>query len=126
MSRRGRGSRSCFSMATQPGLISGVTSFRMSAISGVALRLISSAWASPDPHPPVRTASEITQPVSMLGSTHSVSADVVLVVHDWGSALGLHRASRYPQQVSGIAYMEAIVQPRYWADFPNGRDRAFR
>jgi haloalkane dehalogenase len=58
--------------------------------------------------------------------TLGLSSDVVLVVHDWGSALGLHRASRYPQQVSGIAYMEAIVQPRYWADFPNGRDRAFR
>src|SRR5262245_65221263 len=41
-----------------------------------------------------------------------LSSDVVLVVHDWGSALGFHRASRYPQQVSGIAYMEAIVQPR--------------
>jgi haloalkane dehalogenase len=52
--------------------------------------------------------------------------DVVLVVHDWGSALGFHRASRYPQQVAGIAYMEAIVQPRCWADFPDGRDRAFR
>jgi haloalkane dehalogenase len=32
----------------------------------------------------------------------------------------------YPQQVSGIAYMEAIVQPRCWADFPDGRDRPFR
>jgi haloalkane dehalogenase len=51
---------------------------------------------------------------------------VLLVVHDWGSALGFHRASRYPQQVSGIAYMEAIVQPRCWADFPDGRDLAFR
>jgi haloalkane dehalogenase len=58
--------------------------------------------------------------------TLGLSSDVVLVVHDWGSALGFHRASRYPQQVSGIAYMEAIVQPRRWADFPDGRDRAFR
>ena len=55
-----------------------------------------------------------------------LSSDVVLVVHDWGSALGFHRASRYPEQISGIAYMEAIVQPRCWADFPDGRDRAFR
>lgn len=58
--------------------------------------------------------------------TLGLGSDVVLVVHDWGSALGFHRASRYPQQVSGIAYMEAIVQPRRWADFPDGRDRAFR
>jgi haloalkane dehalogenase len=58
--------------------------------------------------------------------TLGLSSDVLLVVHDWGSALGFHRASRYPQQVSGIAYMEAIVQPRCWADFPDGRDLAFR
>ena len=55
-----------------------------------------------------------------------LSTDVVFVVHDWGSALGFHRASRFPEQVSGIAYMEAIVQPRRWTDFPEGRDRAFR
>ena len=73
-SRPGKGSRSCFSMATQPGLISGVTSFRISVISAVALRLISSAWANPALHPPVHTALRITQPVSTPGSTNSVSA----------------------------------------------------
>jgi len=58
--------------------------------------------------------------------TLGLNSDVVLVLHDWGSALGFHRASRFPEQVSGIAYMEAIVQPRRWADFPDGRDRVFR
>jgi haloalkane dehalogenase len=52
--------------------------------------------------------------------------DVTLVLHDWGSALGFHRAFRYPTHVRGIAYMEAIVQPRRWADFPPGRDELFR
>ncbi|HEV8393335.1 MAG TPA: haloalkane dehalogenase [Vicinamibacterales bacterium] len=51
---------------------------------------------------------------------------VVLVVHDWGSALGFHWASRHPERVQGIAYMEAIVQPRRWDDFPAGRDAMFR
>jgi len=51
---------------------------------------------------------------------------VTLVLHDWGSALGFHRAQRHPEQIRGIAYMEAIVQPRRWADFPNGRDKMFR
>ena len=51
---------------------------------------------------------------------------VTLVVHDWGSALGFYRASRYPEQIRAIAYMEAIVQPRLWADFPDGRDKIFR
>jgi haloalkane dehalogenase len=28
--------------------------------------------------------------------------------------------------VAGVVYMEAIVAPRRWADFPEGRDRLFR
>jgi haloalkane dehalogenase len=51
---------------------------------------------------------------------------VVLVVHDWGSALGFDWARRHPDRVEAIAYMEAIVQPRRWEDFPNGRDAMFR
>lgn len=52
--------------------------------------------------------------------------NVVLVLHDWGSALGFHWAFRHPHQIQAIAYMEAIVQPRRWDDFPNGRDAMFR
>jgi haloalkane dehalogenase len=55
-----------------------------------------------------------------------LTRNVVLVLHDWGSALGFHRASRYPTQIQAIAYMEAIVQPRRWEDFPHGRDAMFR
>jgi haloalkane dehalogenase len=51
---------------------------------------------------------------------------VTLVVHDWGSALGFFWAMRNQDRVRGIAYMEAIVQPRLWADFAAGRDRMFR
>jgi haloalkane dehalogenase len=56
----------------------------------------------------------------------SLTADVTLVVHDWGSALGFHWASRHPDRVKAIAYMEAIVQPLRWADFPPPRDERFR
>jgi len=52
--------------------------------------------------------------------------NVTLVLHDWGSALGFSWAHRHQDRVRGIAYMEAIVQPRLWTDFPNGRDQAFR
>lgn len=52
--------------------------------------------------------------------------NVILVVHDWGSALGFHWARRHPDRVQGIAYMESIVRPRTWADFPEGRDQLFR
>jgi haloalkane dehalogenase len=55
-----------------------------------------------------------------------LARNVVLVLHDWGSALGFHRARRFPEQVQAIAYMEAIVQPRRWEDFPHGRDAMFR
>ena len=44
-------------------------------------------------------------------------SDVILVAHDWGSALGFHRAARYPQQIRAIAYLEAIATPRRWTDF---------
>lgn len=52
--------------------------------------------------------------------------NVTLVLHDWGSALGFRWARRHPDRVRAIAYMEALVQPRRWEDFPNGRDQIFR
>jgi haloalkane dehalogenase len=42
---------------------------------------------------------------------------VTLVVHDWGSALGFDWASRHPDRVRGIAYMEAIVGVLGWDMF---------
>ncbi|MFW5825537.1 MAG: haloalkane dehalogenase [Marinobacter sp.] len=43
---------------------------------------------------------------------------ITLVVHDWGSALGFHWARQHPERVRGIAYMEAIVTPVSWQDWP--------
>ncbi len=51
---------------------------------------------------------------------------VVLVVHDWGSALGFDWARRHPERVAGIAYMEAIVRPISWDEWPEGGRRAFQ
>jgi haloalkane dehalogenase len=36
---------------------------------------------------------------------------VILVLHDWGSALGFDWARQHQNRVQGIAYMESIVQP---------------
>jgi haloalkane dehalogenase len=55
-----------------------------------------------------------------------LTQNVILVLHDWGSALGFYRAFRHSDQIKAIAYMEAIVQPRRWSDFPSGRDGMFR
>jgi len=43
---------------------------------------------------------------------------MILVVHDWGSALGFDFARRYPARVRGIAYMEAITGIRAWQAMP--------
>ena len=51
---------------------------------------------------------------------------ITLVAHDWGSALAFYWAFRHRDRVRAIAYMEAIVQPRRWSDFVNGRDGMFR
>ena len=52
-------------------------------------------------------------------ATLGVGDDVVLIVHDWGSALGFDWAQRHPQSVRGICYMEAIVRPLAWDEFPD-------
>ena len=45
--------------------------------------------------------------------------NVTLVLHDWGSVLGFDWANRHRDRVRGIAFMEAIVTPRTWSDFPS-------
>ena len=47
-----------------------------------------------------------------------VESNVTLVVHDWGSALGFDWANRHRNSIKGIAYMEAIVRPVTWDDWP--------
>ena len=45
---------------------------------------------------------------------------VTLVIHDWGSGLGFDWSNRNRDRVVGIVYMEAIVRPVAWADWPEG------
>lgn len=52
--------------------------------------------------------------------------DVTLVIHDWGSALGFHWASRHPDRVAAIAFMEAIVKPLTWDEWPANAREVFR
>ncbi len=62
------------------------------------------------------------------GFLAAVGADshVVFVLHDWGSALGFDWARRHPSDVRGIAYMEAIVRPLTWDEFPAAARRIFQ
>ena len=52
--------------------------------------------------------------------------NAVLVVHDWGSALGFHWARRFPERVAGLAYMEALVRPLTWDEWPDAARKFFR
>jgi haloalkane dehalogenase len=47
-----------------------------------------------------------------------VTSNVTLVIHDWGSALGFDWANRHRDSVRGICYMEGIVRPVTWDEFP--------
>jgi len=48
---------------------------------------------------------------------------ITLVGHDWGGALGFHWASRHPDRVAAMAFMETIVRPASWDEWPeNARD----
>lgn len=51
---------------------------------------------------------------------------VTFVIHDWGSALGFDWANRHRDAVRGIAYMEAIVQPYLWENWPEEYTQIFR
>ena len=51
---------------------------------------------------------------------------VILVLHDWGSALGFDWANRHRDRVAGIAYMEAIAMPVNWDDWPDPGRRVFQ
>jgi haloalkane dehalogenase len=50
---------------------------------------------------------------------------VTLVGHDWGGALGFHWASRHPDRVRAIAFMETVVRPTSWSEFPEAAREIF-
>lgn len=56
----------------------------------------------------------------------SIKRNVILVIHDWGSGLGFDWARRNRDKVAGIAYMEAIVQPVTWDDWPEDARKVFQ
>ena len=55
-----------------------------------------------------------------------VTDRVTFVIHDWGSALGFDWANRHRQAVKGIAYMEAIVRPMSWSEWPEAIQKLFQ
>ena len=54
------------------------------------------------------------------------ATNVTLVIHDWGSGLGFYWAQQHPDAVRGIAYMEGIVCPISWEDWPESARGIFQ
>ena len=76
---------------------------------------------------PGRYTFEVTYEYLMgLLSELDAEQNVVLVGHDWGSALGFHWARNHPDLVRGIAYMEALVSPVEWSEWPEAARGIFQ
>ena len=81
----------------------------------------------PDSEGPERYSFEITyEYLAGLLEELNITEDVTFVIHDWGSALGFHWAKDHPEAVKGIAYMEAIVCPMTWDDWPESARGIFK
>ena len=52
--------------------------------------------------------------------------NITFVIHDWGSGLGFDWANRHRDRVAGIAYMEAIVRPVTWEEWPEAARGIFQ
>jgi haloalkane dehalogenase len=50
---------------------------------------------------------------------------VPLVGHDWGGALGFDWACRHPRRMAGLVYMETIVRPLTWEEWPGPARKIF-
>jgi len=55
-----------------------------------------------------------------------ITDHVTLVLHDWGGALGFDWAMQNPDRVRGIAYMETIVRPMTWDEWPEAIQPLFQ
>ena len=55
-----------------------------------------------------------------------VTNNVTLVIHDWGSGLGFHWANQHRTAVKGIVYMEGLVLPVTWDDWPEAARGIFK
>ena len=56
----------------------------------------------------------------------NIGNKVVFVIHDWGSALGFDWSFQNQERVQGIAYMEGMVKPVTWAEWPENATKVFQ
>lgn len=80
----------------------------------------------PDSGPGSYTFVEHRRYLDALLEALGIRERATFVVHDWGSTLGFDWAYRHPDAVKGIAYMEAIVKPYTWREYPEAARQIFQ
>ena len=58
-------------------------------------------------------------------SSLDLGNDIHLIIHDWGSAMGFQFARENQERVKSITYMEAIVMPLTWEQWPDAATKIF-
>ena len=71
-----------------------------------------------DPGPDSYTFVEHREYLDGLLDQLDLGDNITFVIHDWGSALGFDWANRHRDRVAGIVYMESIVRPVTWDEWP--------
>ena len=56
----------------------------------------------------------------------NIGKQVVFVIHDWGSALGFDWSFQNQDRIQGVAYMEGIVKPVTWDEWPENAIKVFQ
>ena len=55
-----------------------------------------------------------------------LGGNAVFVIHDWGSALGFDWGNRHRERTRGFCYMEALVRPVTWEEWPESAKAVFQ
>ena len=64
--------------------------------------------------------------LSALLDSLDLGNEINLVIHDWGSAMGFQYARENPDRIKSISFMEAIVMPLTWDNWPENARNIFQ
>ena len=64
--------------------------------------------------------------LSSLLDSLDLGNEINLVIHDWGSAMGFQYARENPDRIKSITFMEAIVMPLTWDQWPENARNIFQ
>ena len=64
--------------------------------------------------------------LSALLDSLDLGNEINMVIHDWGSAMGFQYARENPDRIKSITFMEAIVMPLSWDQWPENARNIFQ